>query len=551
MPDPDQTPELWRINKKRWQEEYQQSVTTVESRPGWITLDTGDACNLHCVHCPRENPGGGFVEHIADQSLVDRLRDSLPYLERLTLYGLGEPLLSDLFWRIVEDEGTKRIPQIDVNTNGTLLTPRNVERLLSSNLNFLKISLDGATPETFRKIRGADLGKILAGARRLLCRRRELGRTDFLVWVSMTLMVENIRELPMMVDLAANLGADALWAQHLSMRSDELQDKWRLTRNGWTFVYNEQHLSNAPGLSNRKVRKAQQRAKSLGFNFELDPELWLRQPNATASTQPAPSEARRPKDTSRRPISECHEPWEWLFVAPLGGARPCCFASREIGNVRQQTVDQIWNGPTMVRLRGAIRDGYVDRVCRNAGCWFVRETERAFGVDAYDYRCEIDTQVNLSKDGRTDHCVDGWSEPEDWGVWSEGEVATLLLDLPEKPSGDLQLDFLCRAVGHERYPSSFVRVRVNGCDVERWEFRYPDSTEYSEWRTIDVRFGLIEARRLEVRFVIERPLSPRLWGRDDGRLLGVGLSAFKIRRAATVPERMTEDQRLDGAATAR
>ena len=550
MPDPDQTPELWRINKKRWQEEYQQGVTTVESRPGWITLDTGDACNLHCVHCPRENPGGGFVEHNADQSLVDQLRDSLPYLERLTLYGLGEPLLSDLFWRIVEDERTKRIPQIDVNTNGTLLTPRNVERLLSSNLNFLKISLDGATPETFRKIRGADLGKILASP---AAAPPETGaRPNRFPGVG--LHDADGREHPGVADDGRprrQPGADALWAQHLSMRSDELQDKWRLTRNGWTFVYNEQHLSNAPGLSNRKVRKAQQRAKSLGFNFELDPELWLRQPNATTSAQPAPSATRRPKDTSRRPISECHEPWEWLFVAPLGGARPCCFASREIGNVRQQTVDQIWNGPTMVRLRGAIRDGYVDRVCRNAGCWFVRETERAFGVDAYDYRCEIDTQVNVRKDGRKDHCVDGWSEPEDWGVWSEGEVATLRLDLPEKPSGDLQLDFLCRAVGHERFPSSFVRVRVNGCDVERWEFRYPDSTEYSVWRTIDVRFGLIETRRLEVRFVIERPLSPRLWGRDDGRLLGVGLSALKIRRAATIHERKTEDQRLDGAATAR
>jgi Iron-sulfur cluster-binding domain len=283
------------------------------------------------------------------------------------------------------------------------------------------------------------------------------------------------------------------------------------------------------------VRKAQQRAKSLGFNFALDPELWLRQPNVSAPAQPAPSAMRQAKDTSRRPVSECHEPWEWLFVAPLGGARPCCFASREVGNLRHQTVSQIWNGPVMVRLRGAIRDGYVDRVCRNAGCWFVRETERAFGVDAYDYRCEIDTEVSLRRDGRTDHCVDGWSEPEDWGVWSEGEVATLLLDLPEKPAGDLQLDLLCRAVGHERFPCSFVRVRVNGCDVARWEFQYPDSTEQSAWRTIDVRFDLLETRRLEVRFLVERPLSPQLWGRDDGRLLGVGLSAFKVRRAGGPP----------------
>src|SRR5215475_1838828 len=78
MPDRENTSELWRLNKQRWQEEYARGATVVESRPAWITLDTGDTCNLHCVHCPRENPGGGFVEHNADQSLVDRLRDSLP-----------------------------------------------------------------------------------------------------------------------------------------------------------------------------------------------------------------------------------------------------------------------------------------------------------------------------------------------------------------------------------------------------------------------------------------------------------------------------------------
>jgi len=75
----------------------------------------------------------------------------------------------------------------------------------------------------------------------------------------MTLMLENIRELPMMVDLASELGADALWAQHLVMRNDHSQDNWRITVGGWTFVYNDQHLSNDPCLSNEMVRQARER----------------------------------------------------------------------------------------------------------------------------------------------------------------------------------------------------------------------------------------------------------------------------------------------------
>src|SRR5262249_35129333 len=179
-------------------------------------------------------------------------------------------------------------------------------------------------------------------------------------------------------------------------------------------------------------------------------------------------------------------------------------------------------------------------VCRNAGCWFVRETERVFGVDAYDYRCDVDTEVSLRKGGRTDHCVDGWSEPEDWGVWSEGEGATLLLDLAEKPATDLQLDVLCRAAGHERFPCSFIRVQVNGHELERWEFRYPESTEHSVWRPLHIPMDVVGTRRLEVRFLVEKPVSPCSWGKkDDGRLLGVGLSAFKVRRATSRHHRTT------------
>jgi hypothetical protein len=35
--------------------------------------------------------------------------------------------------------------------------------------------------------------------------------------------------------------------------------------------------------------------------------------------------------------------------------------------------------------------------------------------------------------------------------------------------------------------------------------------------------------RVEVRFCIETPFSPKLWGTDDGRLLGVAVSALTVR----------------------
>jgi MoaA/NifB/PqqE/SkfB family radical SAM enzyme len=530
--DPARQDELWYRNKVLCREEYEDGRILLEARPAWISLDPGSVCNLRCVQCPREHPGNNFVENKADQQVADRVLGFSPYLERLSLYGLGEPLLSRVFWSIIEHANTNQIPNIDINSNGTLLTEKNVDRLLRSNLTVLRVSIDAATSETYRKIRGGNLEKVIAGVRRLTRRRQELSRGDFQVWLSMTLMLENIRELPMMVDLACEVSADALWAQHLVMKSDKSQDNWRITHKDWTFVYNEQHLSNAPSLSNEMVRQAKEKAQQRGFNFELDPELWLPEPNGPSTTMlPVPSSTavteRRPP---HRPVRDCHQPWESLIVGPLGHVQPCCFASGSVGNLSDESIEEVWNGPAMVRLRRSIRDGYIDRTCRNAGCTFVRDTERAFGMDAYDFRCDLDTEISLCAGAQTDHCVSGWYPPEPWGVWSEGETALLVLDVPKRPVGDLQLFVLCRGAGYE-HRRTIVRVEVNDRETDCWHFCYPDSTEQSAWRTIDIPAETMAGNRIQVRFRIEAPVSPKLWGIDDGRLLGIAVSAMKLRCA--------------------
>jgi hypothetical protein len=81
------------------------------------------------------------------------------------------------------------------------------------------------------------------------------------------LMMENIRELPSFIALACDLKVDGADAWHLHMRSDGSLDEWRLERAGWTFVYNDQSLHNAPALSNEMVRQAQAIADQRGFNF--------------------------------------------------------------------------------------------------------------------------------------------------------------------------------------------------------------------------------------------------------------------------------------------
>jgi hypothetical protein len=221
----------------------------------------------------------------------------------------------------------------------------------------------------------------------------------------------------------------------------------------------------------------------------------------------------------------------WMVIDARGTARPCCHTPVAIGDITKQTVEEIWNGELMVRLRGAIRDGYIDPICRNAACTFVHDTVNEFGLDSYDFRCQLETEyTGLDLIGHRHFCFSGWSLPEHWGVWSDGGKAKLYLDLQPKPPNDLCLNILCKGVGTKEYPACYVGIEINGRELDRWKFRYPKSTDGFVWKTAIIPASILGDSLLEVCFLIERPLSPKLWNVDDKRELGIGISGLKVTR---------------------
>ena len=82
-----------------------------------------------------------------------RLVDQLPDLRRAVLQGIGEPLLNrDLAAMIGYLK--QRDVYVVFNTNAALLTRRRQVELIESQLDELRVSIDGSTPETYAKVRG-------------------------------------------------------------------------------------------------------------------------------------------------------------------------------------------------------------------------------------------------------------------------------------------------------------------------------------------------------------------------------------------------------------
>jgi sulfatase maturation enzyme AslB (radical SAM superfamily) len=226
----------------------QESFTQEVSPPRIVSMAMTSRCNLKCVMCDHGIRAVKKEDFQAD--LVERAGDFIASATLVDLTGLGEPLLSQLFWTVLAKfplsaEASDDQFFLTFNSNGTLLNERNIERVLQSRMRKIRISLDSADPELFGLIRGTDLGPILDGVRTLIRRRNELGRSYPKIGVEMTLMRANLNGVRDMIDLCAEMGADFLevWSlNHVAQASLP----WRVSRGDWTFDYAEQMIDNLP-----------------------------------------------------------------------------------------------------------------------------------------------------------------------------------------------------------------------------------------------------------------------------------------------------------------
>jgi radical SAM protein with 4Fe4S-binding SPASM domain len=284
---------------------------------------------------------------------VERFRlllDQLPDLEEVTLQGLGEPLLAPDFFAMVE-EAVNRGVRVGFNTNGTVLTRARSERLVGLGVDWLHVSIDGATPETFGAIRrGARLERVLANLRMLVAVKSRLGRSKPRVQLNTVLMRRNLAELPALVELAADVGVDAMWVQQLA---HDFQDADGEPQFAPIHAFTEQEAL----WHDDAVVEVLARASTLADERHL--ELRLPRGSKAARRIPGPGTPR------------CDWPFVSSYVNHDGRVQPCCMvmgADRAtLGHLDESSFTAIWTGTAYRDLRkGLVGDGPPPAVCR--GC---------------------------------------------------------------------------------------------------------------------------------------------------------------------------------------
>ena len=169
--------------------------------PLYIAWQVTNECNLACLHCIEESgPGKAFHDELDDEQVfrfLGQVMDlEVPYLS----FSGGEPMVHPRFF----DMATyicRRNGQLKIETNGHYLTPENCARLKEIGVKAVQVSLDGASRETFNRMRVlGDFDVAVQGV-------KNLHAAGVPIEINYSPTRFNAHEIGAAVDLAAELGA--------------------------------------------------------------------------------------------------------------------------------------------------------------------------------------------------------------------------------------------------------------------------------------------------------------------------------------------------------
>jgi radical SAM protein with 4Fe4S-binding SPASM domain len=168
--------------------------------PSVVNLVLTNLCNLSCVMCPYHSPlyedQSGYFDknkYMSDDVFERVAREAAAHGAVLKLGQLEEVFMHPRLLVWIKRASALGVRHIHITTNGTLMTPERAEALVQSGVTSLYVSLDAATPDTYKKIRGGDLDKVCANVDALLDSRRRAG-SDMRIYTSMILQQEAIAE---------------------------------------------------------------------------------------------------------------------------------------------------------------------------------------------------------------------------------------------------------------------------------------------------------------------------------------------------------------------
>ena len=281
---------------------YRRRQATLHYLPLRLWIETASCCNLRCVMCPNKDVAAadkGLMPLALFQKIIDQARH---FALDINLHHRGEPLMNPALFDMIRYANAARL-KVRFHTNGALLDEVKARRLLEAGPNLVSFSFDGFTKATYERVRvGATFEKTRDNILRLVALRREGAKKKPYV------VIEKIRFRNQDAE-GDSAAVQALHRQFLEAGVDEI--------------------------------------------IEKEEYVWA-EPAAPEVGPPATLEHSDCGRGGGRSFSACTFPWYAMVICADGTVTPCpqdFHAMLKLGNARETSLKEIWNGPAYRQLR--------------------------------------------------------------------------------------------------------------------------------------------------------------------------------------------------------
>ncbi|MEM2466500.1 MAG: radical SAM protein [Candidatus Bathyarchaeia archaeon] len=334
-------------------------VPFVPAGPFEVVWNFTYKCNLRCKHC-YENAGTGKLPELS----TDKAKQVIDILSKIANIGLpalsfsgGEPLARKDFFELAA-YAKKHIPYISIASNGTLLTKDNAKKVKDAGVDYVEISIDGASPavhDEFRGVPGA-FEKAIQGIKNCI----EEGIDTCIATV---LHRDNIDETEKILQLAKELGVRFMHFNYIPTgRAKELVEldltpEQRLHvlhaigKEIITLYLQAKEEEMKTGKSNIKVDRffstcpqyasvTKELSQKMGYKFMVE----------------AHYAAKKGVENVANFLGGCGAGRLYCAIEPNGDIKPCVFFPTNrntiLGNILENNFEEIWDSdPLLWQLR--------------------------------------------------------------------------------------------------------------------------------------------------------------------------------------------------------
>lgn len=313
--------------------------------------ETTVACNLECIHCRRLDVAKELTKGELSTKEAFAFIDDLATLGSpiLVLSG-GEPLYRPDIFEIASYARGKGLT-VALATNGTLVDAAVAKRIVDAGVQRVSISFDGADAKThdeFRKLSGS-FDRAIEGFKHL----RKLGMS---MQINSTIAKHNVHQLKDLYNLAISMEADALHIFMLvpvgcgvEIAEDQMlsAEVYEESLHEFYDLAREAKIQTKATCAPHYFRIVREKAAEMGM--PNDPSMFMPKSGHPGGGHPGgghpggghPGGAPQSMAAMTR---GCLAGTGVCFVSHKGEVFPCGYLPVTSGNVREQSLAEIWRG---------------------------------------------------------------------------------------------------------------------------------------------------------------------------------------------------------------